>query len=154
MGMTMIFQSPPAIKGLKLDKFLKKINKKKKLSFNQQEKKLLKRDLNVGFSGGEKKIAELLQAKALLPQLLLIDEIDSGLDLVNLQKIAKTIKKDFLAKGTAILLITHRGEIMKYLEPKLAQVMIKGQIMCAEPWQKVWRVIKKFGYQKCQQCPQ
>jgi len=153
LGIVMIFQSPPEIKGVKLEMFLNVIRAGKEIKIDSAEKKLLKRDLNIGFSGGEKKLSELLQARALQPKLLLIDEIDSGLDLVNLKKISKMIKKEFINKGTAILLITHRGEIMKYLKPDLCHVMIKGKIVCSEPWQKVWQTIKKFGYQRCKKCP-
>lgn len=152
LGITMVWQSAPEIKGVNLNQLLKEINHHQPVNYNSAEKKLLARQINVGFSGGEKKISELLQARSLKPALLLIDEIDSGLDIVNLKKVAEIIKKDFIDQRTAILLITHRGEIMKYLQPKLAQVMIGGRIICAEPWQKVWPVIKKFGYQKCRQC--
>mgnify|MGYP001041145343 CR=1 FL=1 len=153
LGIAMIFQTPPEIKGVKLGQFLKEMSTDKLIEFDDTERRLLARDLNVGFSGGEKKISELLQARTLQPKLLLIDEIDSGLDFVNLKKISRVIKKEFIDKGTAILLITHGGEIMKYLEPNLAHVMIKGKMVCSEPWQKVWQTIKKFGYQRCKKCP-
>ena len=153
LGIAKIFQSPPAIKGIKLGRFLDEIKQKKEINFNQSEKKLLARDLNIGFSGGEKKISELLQARCLTPKLLLIDEIDSGLDLINLKRVAGIIKTEFINKGTSVLLITHRGEIMKYLKPDLAHVMIRGKMICSEPWKVVWRTIKKFGYQRCKKCP-
>jgi len=153
LGIAEIFQSPPAIKGVKLGSFLDEIKQKKEINFNRSEKKLLTRDLNIGFSGGEKKISELLQARCLAPKLLLIDEIDSGLDLINLERTAEIIKTEFINKGTSVLLITHRGEIMKYLKPDLAHVMIRGKMICSEPWKKVWRTIKKFGYQRCKKCP-
>jgi len=152
LGLSLIFQFPPALPGVKLSQLLKRINKQIPASSDWLKKELLARDLDSGFSGGEKKAAELLQMKSLKPKALLIDEIDSGLDLVNLKKISQVIQKEFVQRGTAILLITHRGEIMKYLKPKIAHVMLQGRIICSEPWAKVWRTIKKFGYQKCQQC--
>ena len=151
LGITMIFQSPPEIKGVKLKQLLRLISAKK-LKINGTGKKLLNRELNFGFSGGEKKISELLQVRSLKPKLLLIDEIDSGLDLVNLKKVSQIIKKEFIDKKVSILIITHRGQIMKYLKPKLAHVMINGKIICSEPWQKVWQTIKKYGFKRCQKC--
>jgi Fe-S cluster assembly ATP-binding protein len=152
-GIFLIHQSPPAIKGIKLQDFLNKISSKK-IKLGPQEEVLTKRQLNVNFSGGEKKISELLQARKAQPKLLLIDEIDSGLDLVNLKRIAQVLKKEFINKGTAVLLITHRGEIMQYLNPKKAHVMLNGQFCCAENWQRIWQTIKKHGYQRCKECIQ
>lgn len=150
-GIFLIHQSPPSIKGIKLDELLNKINPKK-IKLNQEEKRLAKRDLNLGFSGGEKKISELLQARKAQPKLLLIDEIDSGLDLVNLKRISKIISNDFIKKETAVLIVTHRGDIMQYLKPKQAHVMLQGKLCCAEKWQKVWQTIQKHGYEKCREC--
>lgn len=152
MGISMVFQNPPEIKGLILKDLLGEIGVKQKIKTEENNKKLLKREVNLGFSGGEKKLSELMQIRKLKPQLLLIDEIDSGLDLINLKKVVQTIQKEFIAKGTAVLLITHRGEIMQYLKPKLAHMMIRGKMVCSEPWQIVWQTIQKHGFRKCQKC--
>jgi Fe-S cluster assembly ATP-binding protein len=153
LGISMVFQNPLEIKGVVLRDFLQALGQKGTRKIKANGKKLLDREINLGFSGGEKKISELLQMQQLKPDLLLIDEIDSGLDLINLKKVTQIIKKEFVGRGVAILLITHRGEIMKYLKPQLAHVMLEGKIICSEPWQIVWQTIKKYGYKKCQKCP-
>jgi len=150
-GIFLIHQSPPSIRGIELGQFLNKISTKK-IKLNTQEKQLTKRELNVDFSGGEKKLSELLQAQKTNPKLLLIDEIDSGLDLVNLKRISNIIKQKFINKGTAVLLVTHRGDIMQYLKPQKAHVMLNGQLCCAENWKKIWATIQKHGYKKCREC--
>jgi len=152
LGIALIYQSPPAIKGVKLGDFLQKIKKNSFVKTDKKEEKLLNRQLNIGFSGGEKKISELLQARQLKPKLVLVDEIDSGLDVVNLAKVARILKKEFVDQGTAVLLVTHQGEIMKYLKPSLAHVMLGGRLVCSESWSKVWQTIKNHGYKECYQC--
>jgi len=157
LGIGMIFQSPPGIKGVEFSLFLKKISDKKKWNqkyFQEVQKKLFKKELNVDFSGGEKKISELVQMQALEPELVLIDEVDSGLDVINLGKTARILRQDFLDQGRSILLVTHRGEIMQYLQPKRAHVMVDGEMICSEDWEKVWETIKKHGFKKCLQCSQ
>lgn len=151
LGIGMIFQNPPEIKGVSLKDFLAEIGKNQfGIELNGQT--LLNREINVGFSGGEKKISELMQMRHLQPKLLLIDEIDSGLDVINLKKVAQMIQKEFINRGTAVLLVTHRGEIMQYLKPRLAHMLIRGKMVCSEPWQTVWQTIQRHGFQKCQKC--
>jgi len=157
LGMTLAFQSAPAIKGVKLIQLLEKISQ-----FSAKElvkgkipdgRNLLERDVNLDFSGGEKKISELVQVLALNPKLVIFDEIDSGLDLKRLEKVAKIIKKEFIDKKTSVLLITHSGAILNFLKPKITNVMVLGKIICKEKdYKKVLRVIKKYGYEKCKKC--
>ncbi|MCD6500424.1 ATP-binding cassette domain-containing protein [bacterium] len=157
LGMTLAFQSAPAIKGVKLIQLLEKISQ-----FSAKElvkgkipdgRNLLERDVNLDFSGGEKKISELVQVLALNPKLVIFDEIDSGLDLKRLEKVAKIIKKEFIDKKTSVLLITHSGAILNFLNPKITNVMVLGKIICREKdYKKVLRVIKKYGYEKCKKC--
>ena len=109
--------------------------------------------MNVDFSGGEKKISELLQVLALNPKLVIFDEIDSGLDIKRLELCAKIIKKELIGKKVSVLLITHWGEILKFLKPDLTNVMLDGKIICKSPdYKKVLMVIKKYGYEKCKRC--
>lgn len=153
LGMALVWQSPPTIKGVKLSELLKKISKVAKdrpLSFS---KGLLEREVNVDFSGGEKKTSELLQILALKPKFVIFDEIDSGLDIKRLQIVAKIIKKELIQKKVSILLITHWGQILHYLKPSLTNVMVGGKIICKEKnFKKVLRIIKKYGYEKCKKC--
>jgi len=169
LGMAFAFQSPPAIKGVKLIQLLEKISRFpiKKLVRGEIPdgrhppttrhpltiQNLLERDVNLDFSGGEKKMSELLQVLALNPKLVIFDEIDSGLDLKRLEKVAKIIKKEFIDKKTSVLLITHSGAILNFLRPKITNVMVSGKIICKEKdYRKVLRVIKRYGYEKCKKC--
>jgi Fe-S cluster assembly ATP-binding protein len=94
-----------------------------------------------------------LQILSLNPKLVIFDEIDSGLDIKRLEKIAKLIKRELIEKNVSILLITHGGQILNYLKPDWTQVMVEGKIICKEKdYKKVLRTIKKYGYEKCKKC--
>jgi len=154
-GIALAFQHPPVVKGVTLSQLLEKTSQRlvetKEFIADSQ---LLSREVNVGFSGGERKISEIMQIVGLNPKLVILDEIDAGLDLKNLGKLVTVIKDKLLKNGVSVLLITHRGEILKFLEPNITQVMLKGKIICSSNnWRKVWRTINKFSYEKCKQCP-
>jgi Fe-S cluster assembly ATP-binding protein len=151
MGIALTWQTSPAIKGVKLSQLFKKISRRElEIPIGQE---LLEREVNLDFSGGEKKISELLQVLALSPKLAIFDEIDSGLDIKKLEKVARIIKEELLDKGNSILLITHGGQILNYLRPKWTQVMLEGKIICKEKnFKKVLKTIKKYGYEKCKEC--
>jgi len=155
LGMALAWQSPPAIKGVKLSQLLKKISKVTQVRpVSELGKELLEREVNVDFSGGEKKISEVLQVLALNPKLVIFDEIDSGLDIKRLELCAKIIKKELIDKKVSVLFITHWGQILKFLKPDLTNVMLDGKIICKSPdYKKVLMVIKKYGYEKCKRCP-
>jgi len=150
LGMALAFQSPPAIRGVKLSQLLKKISLKENLSSIPEQAYLLEREVNLAFSGGEKKISELFQILALNPKLIIFDEIDSGLDIQRLEKVAKIIKKELIDKKISVLLITHWGQILNFLKPNLINIMFDGKIICQKKdYKKVLRTIKKYGYEKC-----
>jgi Fe-S cluster assembly ATP-binding protein len=86
------------------------------------------RYLNAGFSGGEKKQNEVLQAAILEPSIAVLDEIDSGLDIDRLQDVSKGINALRDEQGTGILQITHYQRILDYVEPDHVHVMLDGQI--------------------------
>ena len=95
----------------------------------KMDKNLIHRSLNVGFSGGEKKKNEVLQIKLLRPKLIILDEIDSGLDVDSLKIVASNIlkyKKE--NKDTAILIITHMTKILDYIKPDYVHILIDGTI--------------------------
>lgn len=93
-------------------------------------KELIHRNLNVGFSGGEKKKNEVLQIKLLCPKLIILDELDSGLDVDSLRICGENIKKYKEDNpSTSILIITHHPKILEYLHPDFVHVMNKGAIM-------------------------
>ena len=87
----------------------------------------LKRDLNEGFSGGEKKQNEILQMTILSPRMAVLDETDSGLDVDSIQKMSKGIN-DFRRKDRSLLLITHYHRLLELVRPDFVHVLIEGQI--------------------------
>lgn len=91
---------------------------------------LVHRDLNVGFSGGEKKKNEVLQIKLLKPKLIILDEIDSGLDVDSLRVCAENIRDYKMEyKDTAIIIITHHPKILEYLKPDYVHIIYNGNII-------------------------
>lgn len=152
LGIALAWQSPPTIKGVKLSQLLGKISRKEIKV--KEGKELLEREINLDFSGGEKKISELIQILSLKPKLVIFDEIDSGLDIKKVEMVAETIKKELIDKGFSVLIITHWGQILSYLKPDFVNVMINGEIICQEKdYKKVLKTIKKYGYEKCRECP-
>ncbi|MEF8881637.1 MAG: ABC transporter ATP-binding protein [Halapricum sp.] len=92
------------------------------------DEKFANRYLNAGFSGGEKKQNEVLQAAVLEPSIAVLDEIDSGLDIDRLQDVSKGINALRDEQGAGILQITHYQRILDYVEPDHVHVMLDGKI--------------------------
>ncbi len=156
LGIALAFQNPPAIKNVRLSHLLKRISKEK-ITLNLKDFPLspnfMERELNVGFSGGEKKISEIIQILCLKPAFVILDEIDSGLDIINLNRLMKIIQEKLINNGVSILAITHRGDILQFLNPDAAHVMINGEIVCSsKDWRKPWETIVRCGYEKCEEC--
>jgi Fe-S cluster assembly ATP-binding protein len=91
---------------------------------------VFKRDLNVGFSGGEKKQNEMLQMSILEPQLFLLDEIDSGLDVDALKSVAAGVNS-LLNEERSVLLITHYERMLEYIKPDFVHILYDGKIVQA-----------------------
>lgn len=89
---------------------------------------LLERNLNEGFSGGEKKRSELLQLAIFAPRLAILDECDSGLDVDGIRAAAKALQA-FRGEGRSLLVITHHGAMREYLRPDAVHVMVRGRIV-------------------------
>ena len=146
-GIFMAFQYPVEVPGLNNMEFLKSafhsvcrhqgisamenkdfekwiIQKIRKLEMNEE---FLKRDLNDGFSGGEKKQNEILQMTILSPRLAILDETDSGLDIDSMQKMAKGINQ-LRSKDKSLILITHYHRLLKLVRPDFVHVIVDGQI--------------------------
>ncbi|MCX6760630.1 MAG: ATP-binding cassette domain-containing protein [Candidatus Nealsonbacteria bacterium] len=152
LGISMSWQSPPAIKGIKLSNLLRKISVRKDFKVKEAEG-FLEREVNLDLSGGERKISELLQIFSLDPQLIIFDEIDSGLDLKKIEIVSKIIKKEISRKKASILLITHSGTILNYFKPNVTNVMVEGKIICkSNNYKKTLNDIKKYGYEGCKKC--
>jgi Fe-S cluster assembly ATP-binding protein len=118
----------------------------------------LDRDINYGFSGGEVKRSELMQLLAQQPDLSLLDEPESGVDLVNIALIGELIN-ELLEKGEHIrdrthsgLVITHTGYILDYISARTGLVMLNGTIVCEGDPYEILETIKIKGYEECRKC--
>ena len=107
-------------------KFLKRI--KENLNSVDMDTKYLKRAVNDGFSGGEKKKNEILQMLTLEPNLVILDETDSGLDIDALRVIANGVNK-FRNKNRSFIIITHYQRLLDYIKPDFIHVLIDGKIV-------------------------
>ena len=101
---------------------------KKKLTELDMDTSYLKRSVNEGFSGGEKKRNEILQMITLEPKLIIMDETDSGLDIDALKIIANGINK-YRSSDRSFLVITHYQRLLKYIEPDIVHVLIDGKFV-------------------------
>ena len=148
LGIFMSFQYPVAIPGVNTMHFIRTAVNSIRKSQNKDEiepaefiklfKKILKiiglseeftkRNVNDGFSGGEKKRFEIVQMILLNPELVILDETDSGLDIDALKIVATGIN-NFRTKNNAFILITHYHRILKYLNPDYVHVMLDGTIV-------------------------
>jgi len=99
-----------------------------KMELLEMDEKFANRYLNAGFSGGEKKQNEVLQAAILEPEIAVLDEIDSGLDIDRLQDVSEGINALRDEQDAGILQITHYQRILDYVEPDHVHVMLEGQI--------------------------
>ena len=143
-GIFMSFQTPEEIPGISVFNFIKMAKSKrqagssnllelkseietnmKELSMKQD---MVSRDLNVGFSGGEKKKNEILQMLELSPKLAILDETDSGLDVDAIKTVSKGISM-FKSPENAILIITHSTKILQKIKVDYVHVLIDGKIV-------------------------
>jgi len=143
LGIALAFQMPPEIE-IKFSDLIRIIGKKP----IKIPESLENRRLNLGLSGGEKKLSEVLQIIALDPKLAIFDEIEANLDLENFEKVLNLIKKEFRKK--TCLFITHQEKLLEFVKPDWVEILIDGKIICKQrDWKKVLKTIKNFGYEKC-----
>ena len=109
------------------------------------KKELLERNVNEGFSCGEKKRLEILQMMVLKPSVAVLDETDSGLDVDAIKTVARGVRAVIAAHNTGVIVITHYQRILKYLEPEFVHVMVKGNIV-KSGGQKFGEELEKNGY--------
>ena len=154
LGMALAFQHPPAVKEVKLSSLLDKISRQKiKLEDFPIDLKLLRREINVGFSGGERKLSEIIQVISLNPDFVIFDELDAGLDRENLDRLMSIIRDKLFSNGVSALFITHRGSVLRLLKPDISHVMLNGKIVgSSDDWRHVWKTIVRYGYEKCREC--
>ncbi len=165
-GIFLAFQYPLEIPGVNTNNFLKtSLNSVRKAKGDKEidtlaflklvkeksaelgiDEKILSRQLNVGFSGGEKKKNEILQMKILDPNLSILDETDSGLDIDALKIIAKGVNSSRNGKNS-FLVITHYQRLLDYIKPDFVHVLSDGKIIktgCSELAEE----LEKTGYKK------
>jgi len=106
--------------------FLKILREKAK--FIKMDEKLIKRSVNTGFSGGEKKRSEILQMSLLEPKLAILDETDSGLDIDALKTVANGVN-NLKNKDRSFLIITHYQRLLNYIIPDKVHILLKGKII-------------------------
>ncbi len=167
LGIGMVFQNPPAVRGVRLKEMLRicmeknGCYEKEKLSKDADKlnfTEFLDRDINLGFSGGEIKRSELLQLLAQNPEFIMFDEPDSGVDLVNIHLVGKVIneliekdkREDKRTKGG--LIITHAGYILDYVNADRAYVMLNSTVSCSGNPQDILCDIRTKGYEECVRC--
>ncbi|NTU55314.1 MAG: Fe-S cluster assembly ATPase SufC [Anaerolineales bacterium] len=150
LGIFLAFQYPVAIPGVTVANFLRTAINSRRRAENPDDKgipipefrKLLKekmamlkvdqafagRYLNDGFSGGEKKRAEILQMATLKPEIAILDETDSGLDIDALRIVSEGVNT-LLSKDLGVLVITHYQRLLNYIKPDYVHVMLGGRIV-------------------------
>lgn len=165
LGIGMSMQRPPVVRGVKTrdmvtacargsesEERLEEIVK----STNLEE--LIERDINYGFSGGEIKRSELAQLLAQKPDLVLLDEPESGVDLVSIALIGQLInqllekKHPIRERDRSGLIITHTGHILEYVDARTGYVMLGGTIICEGDPHEILKTIVKKGYEECRKC--
>ncbi|MDD2870519.1 MAG: Fe-S cluster assembly ATPase SufC [Candidatus Gracilibacteria bacterium] len=149
-GLFLSFQNVPEIKGIRLSEYLRTIYNihlkntstevkelspfifkrfiKKYLEELHIDDRFLDRELNVGFSGGEKRKIEILQMKLIGPKYIILDEIDSGLDLDAFRTIAEMLKQ-LSSENNTLIIITHYFKILDYIDVDKVYVMKDGNII-------------------------
>lgn len=163
LGIFLGMQLPPEIEGVSNADFLrtalhnKEGNDFKLMSFIKEvnqtcdrlkiDKEMIHRSINSGFSGGEKKKNEILQMYLLKPNMILLDEIDSGLDVDSLKIVGENVMEYFKQEESGILLITHYQRLLDYIHPDFIHIMMDGKIIKSGSFDLVSEIENK-GYEK------
>ncbi|MDQ3099671.1 MAG: Fe-S cluster assembly ATPase SufC [bacterium] len=166
-GMFLSFQYPQEVSGVPVEQFLRISQREVARSKDEKPLTLLKfknlvesevkklgmkegmqkRNLNEGFSGGEKKRNEILQMTVLSPKLVILDEVDSGLDVDALKHVAFRVK-EYAETNTdvSILIITHYMRILKFLEPDVVSIVVDGKVV-KEGGKELSEYVEEKGYE-------
>lgn len=161
-GLFLAFQSPVAVVGVKISSFLRTAYKqlhpeenmklqefydmvKKHLKDVGLDESFLSRSVNDGFSGGERKRFEIVQMMTLRPKIVILDEIDSGLDVDALKLVAEEIRK-YHSESVGFLIITHYQRILKDIRPEFVHVLMDGKVIRSGD-QKLSDRIEEEGYE-------
>ncbi len=165
-GLFLAFQYPVAIPGVSVANFLRMaINAKQDepiqvkqfrerlqhaIDLLDVDRAFTSRHLNDGFSGGEKKRAEILQMAMLSPDVAILDETDSGLDIDALRTVAEGVQKLHDEQGLGALIITHYQRILHYVKPQFVHILMDGRIVLEGGVELVER-LEREGYDQIRQ---
>lgn len=163
LGMFMSFQSPLEVPGISLEAFIRSSIQQKtgeRVKLFQFQKELqakmelldmnfdyARRDLNVGFSGGERKKSEILQLLMLKPDFAILDETDSGLDVDAVRVVSKGIEEYKKSVGGSLLIITHNAKILESLKVDKTHILVGGTIVHSGDGSLIDK-INKEGFEK------
>lgn len=160
LGIALALQSPPKV-DINFGQFIDEIETKfdSKIDFSKFGKEVeyfKSRNLNDGLSGGEKRRSELIQILAMRPKLIILDEIDSGVDIDSLKLIGKILDE----RDESMLIITHYRHILNYLRADKIHLLSLGKISVSGPPDKILDGIERYGYKGylnklgiCKECP-
>ncbi len=161
LGLFLQFQNPVEVEGVGFINFLHlaqqaasptPLNTKdfmKEVKSNISELKMgedfIGRSLNMGFSGGEKKKAEILQLSILKPKIAILDEPDSGLDIDAIKIVSNAVNSISKKDNLGLLIITHYSRILSFMKPEFVHIMVDGNIV-AEGGSELVNKLEKEGY--------
>jgi Fe-S cluster assembly ATP-binding protein len=160
LGLGISFQRPPTVRGVTLRKMIEIISNKEEFIEDIEKLNLsghLDRGLNDGFSGGEMKRSELLQLIVQRPDLVLIDEPESGVDIENIALVGDAIntllgKDKVKEQKRSAIIITHTGYILDYVNADRGYIIFDGNLVCGGNPRDILSEIKKHGYRRCAEC--
>jgi Fe-S cluster assembly ATP-binding protein len=165
-GLFLAFQYPVSIPGVSVANFLRMAMNAKRdepiavkefrnelqhaIDLLDVDRSFTSRHLNDGFSGGEKKRAEILQMAMLAPDIAILDETDSGLDIDALRTVAEGVQRLHDEQGLGALIITHYQRILHYIKPRFVHIMLEGRIVLEGGVELVER-LEREGYDSIRQ---
>jgi len=169
LGIGLAFQRPPAVRGVKLRQLLEIAASGhagspgggagliQELEADLGLGRMVGRDVNMGFSGGEIKRSEMAQLLAQAPDLALFDEPESGVDLDNIAVVGGAMRR--LLKAGKVqenlksgLIVTHTGHILDYVNADVGHVLFQGRLACNGNPRDLFSEIARMGYEKCVEC--
>ena len=161
LGLFLSFQNPIEVPGISLENFVRSALEQKTgekiraWDFRKEVKAVLEslqldhiyaqRDLNVGFSGGEKKKAEILQMLLLKPSLAILDETDSGLDVDAVRTVSRGIEEFQKDRSSSLLIITHNAAILSSLSVDKVHIIAEGRVV-AEGGKELIDIVEEKGF--------
>ena len=171
-GIGVMIQRPPTVRGLSVRQMVGICSRQQAdadaLAARMNMTDFLERNVNEGFSGGEIKRSELLQLLAQKPDLLLLDEPESGVDIENISLVGEaanriltrgysegqeeSMHKQRSSRTKSGLIITHTGHILQYVPADIAHVMYHGTLSCSGNAQEMLQCIQRKGYEECIRC--